>query len=162
FRHIESRWNRGQFGKDWEECDDTDTRRNWDRRTGLGRGKIFEVRALYNDLTMIDEFLTPEFVEEQKLYSFGYTKTNERREVESRQFHAVKENLLSALTNCGNPLMYVEDGNYRNRGELLLTHDHQGIDLRMDWAREVLRSLERIWRRPVEVHTALEGKATAL
>jgi hypothetical protein len=29
---------------------------------GLGRKKIFEVRALYNDVTFIDEFLTPDFV----------------------------------------------------------------------------------------------------
>ena len=59
YRNIEERWNKGQFGQEWEECDDLDVKKNWDLRLGLGTQKIFEVRALYNDVTFIDEFLTP-------------------------------------------------------------------------------------------------------
>ena len=46
----------------------------------------------------------------------------------------MKEKLLFQLTNGGNPFIYVEDANYDNRGELLLRHDHQGLDLRQDYA----------------------------
>lgn len=162
YRHIEERWDRGQFGKEWEDCDDLETRRSWNRRTGLGRKKIFEVRALYNDVTFIDEFLTPDFVAEQKLYSFGFNARNDRWEIESRKFKEVKEKLLFQLTNAGQPFIRVVDANLGNRGELLLEHDHQGIDLRLDWAREVLRSLVRVWRRPVEIHTKVENKPTLL
>src|SRR5690606_15122982 len=88
FRHVEERWDKGQFGKEWEDCDSLEARRSWDRRTGLGRKKIFEVRALYNDVTFIDEFLTPDFVAEQKLYTFGYNQRNDRYEIETRQFQA--------------------------------------------------------------------------
>ncbi|MCC7186910.1 MAG: SpoVR family protein, partial [Acidobacteria bacterium] len=70
FRHIEERWNKGQFGREWDECDDLDQKRSWDLRLGLGGKKIFEVRALYTDVTFIDEFLTPEFCIENKLFSF--------------------------------------------------------------------------------------------
>jgi stage V sporulation protein R len=56
----------------------------------------------------------------------------------------------------------VLDANHENRGELLLAHRHDGIDLRLDWARDVLASLERIWRRPVEIHTILDEKPTLL
>jgi stage V sporulation protein R len=162
YRHIEERWDKGQFGKEWEECDDLEARRHWNRRTGLGRKKIFEVRALYNDVTFIDEFLTPDFAAEQKLYSFGWSSRNDRWEIESRKFVEVKEKLLFQLTNAGQPFIYVEDANLGNRGELLLVHDHQGIDLRVDWAREVLKSLVRLWRRPVEIHTKVEQKPTLL
>ncbi len=158
FRHIEERWNKGQFGKEWEECDSLEARRNWDRRTGLGRKKIFEVRALYNDVTFIDEFLTPDFVVDQKLYTFGFNQRNDRYEIETRQFQAVKEKLLFSLTNAGQPFIYVTDMNHANRGELLLWHDHQGVDLRVDWARDVLQSMVRVWRRPVEIHTKVENK----
>ncbi|HLV66753.1 MAG TPA: SpoVR family protein, partial [Polyangiaceae bacterium] len=68
FRSIEERWNKGQFGPEWEECDDLDVKKNWDLRLGLGREKIFEVRALYTDVTFIDEFLTEEFAIEHKLF----------------------------------------------------------------------------------------------
>jgi len=162
YRHIEDRWNRGRFGKEWEECDDLAVRRNWDRRTNIGREKIFQVRKLHNDITFIDEFLTPEFALEQKLYAFGFNTRNDRWEIETRKFAEVKSRLLFSLTNAGQPFVSVVDANHGNRGELLLSHDHQGVDLKLDWAREVLQSLERVWRRPVEIHTIVDGKPALL
>jgi stage V sporulation protein R len=162
YRHIEDRWNRGQFGKEWDECDDLAARNSWDRRLGLGRKKIFEVRSHYTDVTFIDEFLTPEFVTEQKLFAFGYNPKNDRFEVETRKFATVKQRLLFQLTNAGNPIIYVEDANHKNRGELLIAHDHQGIDLRQDYAQAVLVALERVWHRPVEIKTMVEGKPVFL
>ena len=61
WRDIEDRWNKGRFGKEYDECDSFVERRHWDKRLGLGREKIFEVRKHYNDVTFIDEFLTLEF-----------------------------------------------------------------------------------------------------
>ena len=162
FRSIEDRWNKGQFGKEWEDCEDYAARHAWDRRTGLGQAKIFEVRKLYTDVTFVDEFLTPDFCFEHKLFSFGFNPRNDRWEIESRKFQEVKQKLLFQLTNAGNPIIEVVDANQGNRGELLLQHDHQGIDLRLDWAREVLRAVERIWHRPVELHTKVDNKATML
>jgi stage V sporulation protein R len=158
YRNIEERWNKGQFGKEWEECDDLDAKKNWNLRLGLGRKKIFEVRALYNDVTFIDEFLTADFCRDHKLFSFSWSNRNERFEIESREFKQVKEKLLFQLTNAGNPFIFVEDANYDNRGELLLKHDHQGMDLRADYAREVMKSLVRVWKRPVNLLTIVEGK----
>lgn len=162
YRHVEERWNRGQFGKEWEDCESLEARHAWDRRTGLGRKKIFEVRSLYNDVTFIDEFLTPEFVAAQKLYTFGFNQRNDRYEIETRKFHEVKQKLLFSLTNAGQPFIRVVDKNHENRGELLLAHEHQGVDLRIDWAKEVLRALARVWRRPVELHTLVDNKPTLL
>ncbi len=38
-RDIEERWNKGQFGKEYDECDDLDKKRKWDLQLGLGRQK---------------------------------------------------------------------------------------------------------------------------
>ncbi|MDI1447835.1 SpoVR family protein [Polyangium sp. 6x1] len=162
FRYIEERWNKGRFGREWEECNDLDAKRSWDMRLGLGRQKIFQVRALYNDVTFIDEFLTPDFVLEQKLYTFGFSGRNDRFEIESRQFRDVKEKLLFSLTNFGDPYIRVIDANHQNRGELLLEHQHGGVDLRADYARETLVSLVRCWKRPVAVATRLDNKPVLL
>jgi stage V sporulation protein R len=162
YRNIEERWDKGQFGKEWEDCDDADAKKNWNLRTGLGRKKLFEVRALYNDVTFIDEFLTPEFCIEQKLFSFDWSNRNERFEIASREFKQIKEKLLFQLTNAGSPFIFVEDGNFENKGELLLKHEHQGMDLRADYAKEVMKSLARVWKRPVNVSTILDGKLTLL
>jgi len=162
YRNVEERWDKGQFGKEWEDCDDLDAKRNWNLRLGLGKKKIFEVRALYNDVTFIDEFLTPDFCRDHQLFAFSWSTRNERYEIETREFKAVKEKLLFQLTNAGNPFIYVEDANFENRGELLLEHDHQGMDLRADYAREVMKSLVRVWKRPVNVTTIAEGKPVIL
>ena len=159
FRNIEERWNKGQFGKEWEDCDDLDAKKNWNLRLGLGKKKIFEVRALYNDVTFIDEFLTADFCRDHKLFSFSWSNRNERYEIETREFKQVKEKLLFQLTNAGNPFLYVEDANYDNRGELLVKHDHQGLDLKADYARECMKAMVRVWKRPVNLLTTVEGKS---
>jgi stage V sporulation protein R len=162
FRHIEERWDRGQFGREWEECDDLDQKRNWDLRLGIGRQKIFEVRSLYTDVTFIDEFLTPEFCIDNKFFTFGWSNRNERFEIDTREFKQVKEKLLFQLTNFGNPYIYVTDANFENKGELLLTHEHRGVDLRGDYARETLAAMVRLWKRPVVIATIADGKPTLL
>ncbi|MEM1305816.1 MAG: SpoVR family protein, partial [Planctomycetota bacterium] len=86
FRDIEDRWNRGAYGKEYDDCDDRQERSTWDRQFGLGRDKIFEVRRVHNDLTFIDEFLTLDFVREQRLFQFGYNQGTEYYEIESRAF----------------------------------------------------------------------------
>jgi stage V sporulation protein R len=107
------------------------------------------VRRLYNDVTFIDEFLTPEFAMQHKLFTFEWNTRNERFEIHSRKFQQIKDKLLFQLTNMGNPFIYVEDSNYENRGELLLRHEHRGVDLRDDYCAKTMKSLYRLWKRPV-------------
>jgi stage V sporulation protein R len=161
-RDIEYRWNTGRFGPEWEECDDLDKRRNWDRQLGLGRQKIFEVRRVHNDITFIDTFLTPDFCREHKMFSFAFQDQAGQYVIESREFDKIKKRLLFSLTNFGKPWIYVVDGNYRNRGELLLQHQHNDIDLRQDWAAETIANIQAIWGRPVHLQTIADGKPTML
>jgi stage V sporulation protein R len=162
YRDIEDRWNKGRFGKEYDDCDDLRARRAWDRKLGLGRQKIFEVRQHYNDVTFIDEFLTPEFAAEQQMFVYGFEEKRNQWEILDRDFRAVKEKLLRQLTNFGQPIIEVADGNFENRGELLLAHRHDGTDLRQDYAKETLRALGSLWRRPVNLKTRVDGKGLLL
>jgi stage V sporulation protein R len=153
FHDIERRWDTGRFGKEYEECDDIAKRAAWDRGTGRGLEKIFQVRAIYNDMTFIDEFLTEEFCREQKLFTYSLNERNNRYEVADRGFAAVKEKLLQSLTNMGHPRIEVMDANYDNRGELLLRHQFDGLELRRDYACATLEALQRVWSRPVHLET---------
>jgi stage V sporulation protein R len=162
FRDIEDRWNRGAFGKEYEECDDYVTRRDWDQDAGLGREKIFQVRQIHNDLTFIDEFLTLDFVREHKLFKFGYNESTEYYEIETREFPRVKQQLLSSLTNLGRPQIAIRDGNYKNRGELFLEHSYTGVELQLNYAYDTLRNLQRLWNRPVHIETVLEDSRTII
>jgi stage V sporulation protein R len=158
FRDIEERWNRGKFGKEYDECEDRLLKASWDKNLGLGRQKIFEVRKVCNDVTFIDEYLTEEFVERFKLYTYAFNRRTNQYEIADRDFKKVKEKLLFQLTQRGLPFIYVTQGNYQNKGELLLWHKHQGLDIDPQWARETLRALADIWRRPVNVETEVDGQ----
>ena len=158
FRDIENRWNRGQFGLEYDSCEDARQKAAWDTQAGLGREKIFQVRAIHNDVTFIDEFLTLEFVREHRLFTFGYNNAHEQYEIESREFPKVKQQLLFALTNSGRPIIQVLDGNHGNRGELYLVHQFCGAELSLEYARETLVNLQRLWTRPVHIETRIEDQ----
>jgi stage V sporulation protein R len=162
FRDIEDRWNKGKFGKEFEECDDLVAKKNWNRDLGLGRQKIFEVRKIYNDVSFIDTFLNEDFCREQKLFIYRYNPRSGQYEIGDRDFAKVKEHLLYSLTNMGQPFVYVMDGNYSNRGELYLWHKWDGIDLRFDQALDTLKGIHRIWQRPVHLETKEEGRGRLL
>jgi stage V sporulation protein R len=161
-RDIEHRWNTGKFGKEYDDCDDLEKRRKWDRKLGLGRKKIFEVRRVHNDITFIDTFLTPEFCAQHEMFSYAWQEQGGNYVIESREFEKIKQRLLFSLTNFGKPWIYVVDGNYRNRGELLLLHQHNGVDLRLDHAKDTLANLQYLWSRPVHLQTVMDEKPTML
>jgi stage V sporulation protein R len=158
FRDIEERWDRGKYGKEYDECDNMVLKSKWDKKLGLGRQKIFEVRRVCNDVTFIDEYLTEEFVERFKLYTYAFNRRTNQYEIADRDFKRVKEKTLFQITNLGQPFIYVVDGNFQNKGELLMWHKHQGLDLDVRWARETMRSLGEIWKRPVNVETEVDGQ----
>jgi stage V sporulation protein R len=161
-RDVEERWDKGRFGREWNDCQNLDERKAWDKRVGLGKKKIFEVRKLYNDVTFIDEFFTADFCERNKFFSFSMNERSGNYEIDSREFQKVKNKILFQLTNFGDPFIFVEDSNHDNRGELLIRHRHEGTDLQVDHARDTLTALVRVWRRPVNLVTVVEGKQKML
>jgi stage V sporulation protein R len=157
WRDIEERWDKGRFGSEWEECQDEAARRDWDRQLGLGRQKIFEVRRVYNDVGFIDAFLTPEFARRHNFFTYKYDPKTNEYVIDNRDFSAIKRQLLFSLTNFGQPIVVIQDANHANRGELYLRHQHEGIDLRLDWARDTLANVQTIWSRPVHLETLVKG-----
>lgn len=162
WRDIEERWNKGRHGPEWEACDDFAAKQSWDTGAMKGREKIFEVRRHYNDVTFIDEFLTPEFVRRHGLFTFEYDRRSGQYVISDRDFHAVKEKLLFMLTNFGQPTVEVVDANFLNRGELLLAHRFEGVPLKLDQARETLENLQHLWKRPVNLETFVDDEPVVL
>ncbi|MCA8967231.1 MAG: SpoVR family protein, partial [Planctomycetes bacterium] len=162
FRHIEERWNHGRFGPEYQACDDPEVRRTWNRPTNEGRAKVFEVRRIYNDITFLDEFVTAEFAEEQKMFVYGVDPSTGRYVILDRDYRKVKQQLLAALTNFGQPIIKVVDGNHANRGELYLVHEWVGGDLQLEQAQMTLQNLFALWQRPVHIETIEDGRGVLL
>jgi len=162
FRDIEQRWDSGRHGKAWESCEDLHGKTEWDSGKRRGMEKIFEVRKSHNDITFIDEFLTEDFCDQHKLFNYRYDRQMGQYVLDGRDFATIKRTFLDQLSNCGRPRIHVEDGNYCNRGELLLQHVWSGTPLKLDYARRTLENLYRVWGRPVHIETQVDGKTKIL
>ena len=158
FRDIEDRWNKGKFGREWDECDDVRERKNWNKNTRMGREKIFEIRKIYNDVTFIDEFLTEDFCVRNKMFVYKLNKETNKFEVDTRDFKAIKAQLLFQMTNFGQPIIKIENANFENRGELLLRHVHEGLDLQPNYMDATMQNLYKIWKRPVNLLTVMDNE----
>lgn len=157
-RDIEHRWDTGKFGKDYNECTNMRDKYHWDTKLMKGREKIFEVRKSHNDITFIDEFLTPDFCERQQLFTYKYNPRTGRNEIDTRDFQAIKAKLLASLTNFGQPVIEITDANFANRGEMMLTHVHYGVDLDVAFAADTMRNVFAIWKRPINISTTYDDK----
>jgi stage V sporulation protein R len=160
FREIEDRWNKGQFGREWEACDDVKERKNWNKKTNLGRQKIFEIRKFYNDVTFIDEFLTEDFCVRNKMFVYKFNKRTNQFEIDTTDFKAIKAKLLFHMTNFGQPIVRIQDANFENRGELLISHLWEGVDMQPDFMSATLKNLYALWARPVNLMTVMDNENT--
>jgi stage V sporulation protein R len=96
------------------------------------------------------------------MFSFAYNDATEYYEIASREFEKIKQQLLDNLTNHGQPFIQIINGNFRNRGELYLLHDYNGVELKLDYARDTLVNLQKLWSRPVHIETVVDDEPTVL
>lgn len=150
-RHVKKRWDEGKFGIDYISLDDPRRRREHIRSARLGNAKIFEIRRWHNDVTFVDEFLDEDFCHEHQMFLYRYDPKSSKKVIVSRDFQGIKKQLLDSITNLGQPIIEVMDGNYKNRGELLLKHHYTSSPLKQDQAIETLKALYALWTRPVHL-----------
>ena len=156
-RYVKRRWDKGQFGLEFLHCEDPKKRAEWDTGAGLGTQKLFEIRKIHNDITFIDSFLDEDFCHETKMFTYDYDPRTNQYVISGRDLKDIKRSLLDQLTNFGQPIIRVVDGNFKNRSELLLVHEHEGRDLKHDFTIECLRNLYKVWKRPVHINTIIEN-----
>jgi stage V sporulation protein R len=149
---IEERWDKGKFGTEWEECPDIKKKQDWDLKLGLGHDKVFEVRKLYNDLTLIMEFFTPEFCEKYEFFEWKKYPNGEYK-IESKDPTKIKAKLVARYMNGGLPEIRLMDPNHRNKGIMFLQHNWHGRGLHDSYVGPVLESLRRLWKNDVYLAT---------
>jgi stage V sporulation protein R len=150
---IEDRWNKGKFGKEYEECNDLKEKEKWDKQIGKGMEKVFEVREFYNDYTLLQEFLTQEFCEKMEYYEYRRFPNGEYR-ITDRDFESIKDQLLKRYLNGGLPDIRLADPNHLGKGWFLMQHYSNGLPLYERYVRETLISMRRLWQNTVVLVTA--------
>lgn len=127
-------------------------------KEGSGRNKIFEVRELESDQSFIRNYLSKKLVQREDLFLFE--KKAENYTITDKDWKNVRDQLVSMRINGGFPYIVVENGDYRNNGELLLKHRYEGTELDIRDLEGVLKYLFQLWGRPVHLQTVIEDHPT--
>lgn len=144
FQDIEERWNKGQFGSDYDECKDMRQKKDWDLKLGLGHEKVLEVRKFYNDAMFISEFFTEEFCNKYEFFEWKWYPNGETK-IESRDYKKIKAGLMQKHLNGGLPDLQLVDPNFKGKGYLLIQHQSDGRCLYEQFIAPVLQSMYALW-----------------
>lgn len=145
--------------KRWDEPSDED-KEKFGRPGGEGKKKIFEVREMESDVSFLRNYMTKELVEDLDLYL--YRLENNKWVVVEKDWEKVRDNIVTSMTNFGQPYIVVEDGDYSKNGELYLKHLIEGRELDRGYADKTLRGVQRLWGRKVHLETVLDAKPIVL
>jgi stage V sporulation protein R len=127
-----------------------------------GIEKAREIMQQDDDFSFVRNYLTAELADKLKMFRYD-AKANGEIKVTESNLHLLHEALLAPKYNFGAPSIAASKVNVD--GSLQLTHDHvtDGRGLDAERGKKVLQYIERVWRRPVIMHTVdQEGKATEL
>ncbi len=142
---IEERWDKGQFGTEWEECKDMEKRKNWDTKAMLGKQKVFEVCKFYDDPMLIAEFFTEDFCRRMEFFTWKHYPNGDTK-LETIDYPKIKKMLMKRFTNRGLPDIRLVEPNYRGRGHMLLQDfSEPGHTLYDSYLRETMTSLRALW-----------------
>jgi stage V sporulation protein R len=148
---IERRW----------DSPTAEEREKFGRKGGEGRAKLFEVREMENDVSLLRNYLTEELCEELDLFVYELVDEEEWTVTEKR-WERVRDQLVANMTNFGFPYIVVADGDYGGNRELYLKHQYEGAELDMNYARKVLEHVHALWGRPVHLETVVDDEAVRL
>lgn len=155
---IEERWNKGRFGRDYEQCRDMHQKEKWDKQLGLGSQKVFEVREQYNDVTVLAEYFTEEFCKKHNYFNWSKFPSPEfgvesEYKIVDRDWRKCRDHLIQRYINGGLPYIKLVDDNGKGKNIMVIEHDWDGRPLVPKYTKETLRSLSRLWRNPVALLT---------
>lgn len=116
--------------------------------------KRAELVKVYDDSTLLAEFLNPRVCEEAKLFVRPRTNAEyaDLRVLED-EADKVRELLVERRTGFGVPVVEIVDADYKRRGELLLEHRFTDRGLDDEYTRGVLPHVSELWGHAVTVHT---------
>ena len=122
-----------------------------------GLEECFLARETAHDVSFLRQYLTQEDCYELGLFSFA--KNRDQYEItdisDDEGWKSVRDDLLAQVGTNGIPVIYVdevEEGNV-----LVLRHDHDGRDIDLQHADEVVLHISHLWGDVVKLYTEVEG-----
>lgn len=152
FMWIEECWNKGKFGREYEDCEDVRIKEKWDKKLGMGHEKVFEVRKFYDDVLLISEFFDQEFCDKYEFFIWKRFPNGEYK-IFDRDAKNIKQMLLQSKLNGGLPDIRLVDPNYKGKRIFLMEHKWDGRTLHAGMTKDTLRVVSELWQAPAAILT---------
>ncbi|MEK7596307.1 MAG: SpoVR family protein [Patescibacteria group bacterium] len=161
YEYVEERWNKGQFGKEYDECENPIEKVYWDKKAGKGTEKIFSLRSLYNDRMAVEEFFTDEFIWRNKLFIFKREINEQTGDISyvivERSPETIRQMLKKQFASpLGTQQIVITNSDYHRRGELCLKHHYYGIEFDGLYRDGTLQNLYFLWGKRVFLETVVD------
>lgn len=150
FLWIEECYNKGKFGREYDDCTDARERQLWDKKLGLGHEKVFEVRQFGNDVTMLAEYFDQEFCDKYEFFIWEKFPDGTYK-IMDRDANRIKQSLLKSKLNGGLPEIKLVDPNHKGKRIFLMEHTWDQRLLHPQQTKDSLRALSAIWKGPTAV-----------
>lgn len=149
--NIVKRWDKGQYGEDYEEETDMKAKKEWDTGAMKGKEKMEETLRTNNDWFFMQNFLTDELVRDLELYVYVKKKDfySEKIVVTDKTKEEVRKLIIKSFAHSGIPKILVQDG----RRALHLEHRHVGMDLDQEYTQKTIDHIAYLWGEAVYLST---------
>ncbi len=125
----------------------------------FGTAKLFEVRAIENDRSLLRRYLTRELCAELHLFEYLFEREQAViTEVPDEDGWEEIRKTLSATVGLGAiPVIRVLEVAPKDRS-LILQHCNDGRELDLGYAGETLKYLVEVWGHPIQLRTQIQGQ----
>jgi len=125
----------------------------------FGLEKCFEVREIHDDVSAIRLFLDEEDFRELNFFAYQNQKDGSAIVSEVSDHQDWKEVRNSLIKNTGiNMIPHIYVDRVEVNGTLVLKHEHDGRDLDLDYADNVMTHVRNIWKDNVKLFTIIEDE----
>ena len=123
-----------------------------------GFDECLTAREICNDASLIRQYLKEEDARELGLFSFSRDRDEYKVNdiSDSDGWKNVKQQLINNVGGNSIPVIYVDD--LTENDVLILRHDHDGRDLDLSYADEVVEHIHSLWECEVKLFTIVEGE----
>jgi len=118
------------------------------------------VREVHNDISFIRFYCDQPFMEDMNYFSYSFKKANKSITIDDISnndgWESVRDELIKNVGLNRVPVIFVDEVEKGNT--LCLTHEHDGRDLDLTYARKVFDHIKALWKDEVKLVTIVENE----
>jgi stage V sporulation protein R len=155
FEDIVMRYDKGRYGRDWDNCENRKDKEIWDTKEMRGKEKMFEIVRTHTDWFFMKGYLTPDLVDDLELYIFVERVNPATKDliITKQRAKKIAEMIIMNFTHSHVPKIEIVDGNWKQMGHLYLLHRWSGANLKKDYCKKTLQHIANIWGKNVYLET---------